>query len=410
MKPSDVAAVAGLCLLVAGAPALGAPAAPSAKPAPVAVQAAPPPPAASAIVQRAAQPEAALRGQAERAKQLESDVRALSEERRVLRQSIQTGRRELTRQLETARRAKKRHDAAAAKPAGKPQPADLEAARQGFGAALVAGKQLEQQGQQLRDIEQKLEQRAAQARELEASLKAASSEFKAVDRELGPALGRVETQLGSARSAAQQARTQSGFAWQSYATAKAKTDKALAGTDAALAMLAQEQKELAAAERALAAAPAPAAAVPPGKCNIEQLPWDKMKSLPGHGELTRSEEPSDTQESVTQVLYGDLDANGVSEAFVTLSTHYGTNNGETTLYVYTMDSSCTLQTVAQIQLPGGCTGSGEVSVSGRRLTIKDIPVIKEEDTEGRCMPTKFRSEEYALQKGKLELVKSTGAK
>jgi hypothetical protein len=377
---------------------------------PVAVPAAPAPTpiASSSIAGRAGQPESSLRAQSERAKQLEADVRALSEERRVLRQTLQTGRRELTRQLDSARRAKKRHDTAAAQANGKPRPADLETARQGFAAALDAGEALEQQTQQLRGIEQKLEQLATQARELEASLEAASSELKAVDRELGPALARIDTQLGSARAAATQARTQSGFAWQSYAAARAKTDKALAGTDAALAMLVQEQKELAAAEKALAAAGA--AALPAVKCDIQQLAWDKMKSLPGHGELTRSEDPSDTQDAVEQVQYGDLDANGAREAYVMVSTRYGTNNGETSLYVYSMDPSCTLQTIAQFQLPGGCSGPGDISVAGRRLKLTGIPVIDEDDMSTRCFPRKFRSEEYALEKGQLKLVKSSGAK
>lgn len=406
MKPSNPTHIAALCLLIAGAPAHAAPQAPSTKPTPVAAKPSPSPSAPSASAERAAKPESSLRAGAERAQALDSEVRALNEQRRLLRRSAQTSRRELTRQLEAARRAKKRNDTAAAKPGGKPLPVDLEAARQGFSAALEAGKTLEQQSEQLRTLEQKLEQRASEARELEGTLEAASTELKAADRELSAALGRVETELLAARSAAQQARSQSGFAWQSYAAARTRTDKALAGTDAALALLAQEQKELAAAEKALAVA----TAAPPVKCDIQKLPWDTMKSLPGHGELARSEDPSDTQEYITQVQYGDLDADGASEAYVTVSTHYGTNNGETTLYGYAMDASCTLQTIALVQMPGGCTGGGEVSVSGRRLKITGIPVIEEGDTEGRCMPTKFRDEEYALKNGKLERVKSSGAK
>jgi hypothetical protein len=75
-----------------------------------------------------------------------------------------------------------------------------------------------------------------------------------------------------------------------------------------------------------------------------------------------------------------------------------------------MDATCTLQTLAQFQLPGGCSGPGEISVAGRRLKLTDIPVIDEDDMSTRCFPKKFRSEEYALEKGQLKLVKSTKAK
>jgi hypothetical protein len=538
VKRNSPALAALLCLLAAGASAYGAPAAQGTKPpanakAPDAKPAPPPAlPGPSAVAQRGAPVESSLRTLAESAKQVEADVRVLAEERRVLRLSMQTGRRELNRQLDGARRAKKRHETAAAKPGGKPQPADLETARQGFNAALEAGKTLQSQTKQLQSIEQKLEQLAAKARELERTGKAASTELKGVDRELGPALTRLDTQLGSARSSAQQARAQSGFASQSYAAAKAKTDKALAGTDAALGMLAQEQQELAAAEKALTAAPAapasaacktltdsqlkpgtyarkeqpdvllsvspecdspsvlrgkrdtvlassvirrekldgvaqatmlmeegdlcyryalhpskaggvmlrwapdpsasanrvvaagcktiegeyvsvaaPAAAAPAGKaCDIKQLAWDKMTSLPGHGELTRSEDYSDTQESVDQVLYGDLDADGASEAYVTVSTHYGANNGHLNLYVYSMTPACSLQVHGNLLLPGGCSGVGDISVAGRRLKIADIPIVDEDDMEARCFPSKFRSEEYTLEKGQLKLVKSTNSK
>lgn len=533
--------VAGLALLVAG-PAVAAPAAQGAKPAPAAVKpaAAQTPAAPSEIAERAASPELSLRTLAERAKALESDVRALSEERRVLRQSMQAGRRELSRQLDGARRAKKRYDTAAAKAGGKPQPADLDTARAGFSAALESGKLLEQQTKQLTGIEQKLEQLATQARGLETSLKAASSELKGIDRELTPALSRVAAQLKSARSTALQARTESGFAWQSYATAKARTDKAIAGTDTALAMLTKKQQELAAAEKAsavpaprLVAMPAPtsacktltdsqlrpgsyarkdhpdqvltlapgcdapsvlrntkspaasapaissvlqrekldngtqatlhveegdlcfryalqpsktggialrwapdptasanrmiadgckgiegeylpvatdAAAVPAAKCDIKQVEWDKLKSLPGHGELTRSEDYTDTQEQVDQVLYGDLDADGTSEAYVAVSSRYGANNGSLTLYAYTMTAQCSLQVLGNISLPGGCAGVDKISVAGKRLKIDGIPEVDEGDMESRCLPKSFTNDEYALEKGKLKFVKSTKAK
>jgi hypothetical protein len=202
-----------------------------------------------------------------RAQRVRGEAQPLLARRAELKASMQALRRELSRHLEVAAKARKSHERAvkSQKPGTRPPPTtQLESARSEYRLASDKGKALQRQLEEARAVEQKLESLAVQAREVEAQGSALVSEARNTEARVNLGLNALGNAGARFQSAAARARSQAGFAQPSaYTAVRAKSDKALAGVDAALALVGDKQKQLVAQKRALTSpAGAPAAAVP----------------------------------------------------------------------------------------------------------------------------------------------------
>lgn len=150
---------------------------------------------------------------------------------------------------------------------------------------------------------------------------------------------------------------------------------------------------------------APAAAASAAGCRLQAVAWEQLKSLPGHGPLVKSEIGSDTQESIEEVRYADLDADGAEEAYVFVHASYGANGGQRSLYIYQQGTGCELRLLDKLEgLSGGLLSATVSLVNGR--VVVDTPVLQ--DGDARCCPSGSERQEWRLQSGKLQRVVAAG--